>query len=379
MKHVLILSCSTGQGHNSCAQAIAEYFTSQGVPCDIRDGLDFISPQTARFISWGHSWIYRYLPGLFRWGYGFSESRPGLFDEKAPAYRFLTAGSEKLRTYIEEQDFDTVICTHVFTALILTHILKEHPMDIRTAFVATDYTCSPSMEASSLQHYFIPDISLLPDYVRSGIPAQRIIATGIPVRAQFEKRTEKADAKRLLDIGPGSRHLLIMCGSMGCGPMVKIVRRVNKIMTQDMEVSVICGTNKTLKKRLTRMCRKNSRIHIVGYTNQMSLYLDSADLYLTKPGGISTTEAAKKGLPMVFINAVDGCESYNRKFFLDRGCAVTAEPPKKLADESIRILNSWEVRGRMEKALRTRILTQGAEAIFRELKGGTAHEQRKYG
>lgn len=379
MKNVLILSCSTGMGHNSCAQAVSDYFEEAGVPCRIRDALDFISPEMAAFISWGHSWIYRYLPGLFRWGYAFSEKRPRLFDEKSLVYHFLTSGGESMAEFIREEGFDTVISTHVFSALMLTNALKDHPMAVQTAFIATDYTCSPSTEASDLQHYFIPAEALAQDYIRHGIPAQRITASGIPLRAQFEKHTDKADAKRLLGLPADCRHLLIACGSMGCGPMPKIVRRVSKAMTEDMEVSVICGTNRKLQKRLSRMCRKNSRVHIIGYSNQMALYLDSADLYMTKPGGISVTEAARKNLPMAFINAVDGCESYNMKFFLDRGCAVTADSPKKLVDTCMEILTTWEKRGSMATSLREFARESAAEMIFRELNGGVGCEQRKYG
>lgn len=379
MKKVLILSCSTGMGHNSCAQAVTDYFEEAGVSCQIRDALDFISPEMAKFISWGHSWVYRYMPGLFRWGYGFSEKRPGLFAEKSLVYRFLTSGGEKMGDFIRQEGFDTVISTHVFSALMLTNVLKSCPLPIQTAFIATDYTCSPSTEASDLQHYFIPAESLRAEYVRRGIPDQRIAASGIPLRAQFEKSADKADAKRLLGLPADSLHLLIACGSMGCGPIPRIVRRVSKAMREDMEVSVICGTNGKLQKRLTRMCRRNSRIHIIGYTNQMALYLDSADLYMTKPGGISVTEAAKKSLPMAFINAVDGCESYNLKFFLERGCAVTADSPKKLVKSCMEILTAWDKRGSMARQLREYAQRSSAEIIFRELNGGAAHEQRKYG
>lgn len=357
-------------GHNSCAQAIEEYFQKQGVTCTTQDALTFISLRTAQLMSRGHSWIYRHAPGLFRWGYQYSEDHPAVFHEDSGIYRFLTVGAERLYTYIAENHFDTIICTHVFSAMILTRILKEHPMDIRTAFVATDYTCSPSTDQSDLEHYFIPDISLSEDYIKCGIPKDRISATGIPVRLAFEKYTERADAKRLLGICANHKHLLIMGGSMGCGPIRRIVQLLSRQIAEDMEVSVICGANSCLEKKLQKMCRKNSSIHVIGYTNQIPLYLDSADLYLTKPGGISVTEAARKNLPMIFVNAVAGCESYNMQFFLKKGAAVTADSPEKLVEECIRILHSPTTRTQMEKAMRGYHLPDGATTIFREINGG---------
>ena len=96
MQRVLILSCSTGQGHNSCATAIKETFELQGVPCDIRDALGFISDKIATAVSKGHNFTYRYLPWAFKKGYHYSEIHPSVFDENSYSYRFLTIGTEPL-------------------------------------------------------------------------------------------------------------------------------------------------------------------------------------------------------------------------------------------------------------------------------------------
>ena len=69
MEKVLLLSGSTGQGHNSCAQAVKEYFEGKDIQCEVLDSLNFISEGFGRFMSWGHSFMYRHIPGLFRWGY----------------------------------------------------------------------------------------------------------------------------------------------------------------------------------------------------------------------------------------------------------------------------------------------------------------------
>lgn len=364
MKKALILSCSTGQGHNSCAQAMKDYYESQKAGCEIQDSLDFISKRLSRFLSWGHSFVYRHLPWLFRWGYRQSEKHPALFKEGSIIHKALSSGAERMYQYITVGSFDTVICTHIFSAIMLTHMLKNHPLSIQTAFIATDYTCYPGTNACALQKYFIADEAFSVDFVRMGIPKEDIIAAGIPVRQAFYKHTEKADAKRLLNIRSVSKHLLVMCGSMGCGPIPRMMKQISKRMTGDMEVSVICGTNKRLFRKLNRRYKKNSDIHIVGYTNQLSLYMDSADLYLTKPGGISVTEAAVKCLPMAFINAVAGCEQYNMDYFRKRGAAITADSPEKLAQQSILLLNSATDLQRMENALKKHPVSDGAENVF---------------
>ena len=120
----LILSCSTGQGHNSCASAIKEYFELQGQTCCIVDGLSLLSGFTSAVISQGHAFIYKSLPGFFRWGYSHAEKHPELFDEKSAVYRFLGSARKKLLQLIEEGGYDCVICTHVFTALMLKNAVK---------------------------------------------------------------------------------------------------------------------------------------------------------------------------------------------------------------------------------------------------------------
>lgn len=367
MKKVLVLSCSTGQGHNSCALAIKEYLAEQKVNCEIKDTLAFISQRFSDLMSWGHCFMYRHLPGLFRWGYKYSEKHPAVFKENSAIYKMLTSGAEYIYQFITQEQFDVIICTHPFSAMILTHILKVHSIQAKTAFVATDYTCYPGMEFCNLQHYFVPSKCLTNEFEKSGIPRERIIAAGIPVYRKMYDRTDKADAKRLLGVGSKNRHLLIMGGSMGCGSIEKIVKHIVKGLAEDMELSVICGTNGRLQKKLEQEYRRDEKIHIIGYTNQMSLYMDSADLFLTKPGGISITEAAVKKLPMAFVNAVAGCEQYNMAFFVRMGAAVTSDSAKELAEQSIRILESDTQRKKMEDALQNYQYLGGAEIIFREL------------
>ena len=149
---VLILSCNTGEGHNSCAKAIKEVYDNKGDDCVITDALNFISEKTSRFISWGHVFVYRNLPWLFNWGYGFTEKHTGVFKESNMMYNFFGKGADNLYKFIVRGTYDTVICTHPFASLMLTEAQRRYQMPIKTAFVATDYTCSPSVKDSVLDY-----------------------------------------------------------------------------------------------------------------------------------------------------------------------------------------------------------------------------------
>jgi len=374
MRKVLILSCNTGQGHNSCAQAIKSYFELQNVTCKIEDALALISKGVSDFLSAGHIFVYRYLPWLFRWGYCQSEKHPAVFQRDSIVYRELTSGTERMYQQMTEGGFDTVVCTHIFSAIMLTHMLEAHPVSVQTAFISTDYTCYPGASSCNLQKYFVADECVSDALVGTGVPRERIIPSGIPVRREFFDHVEKRDAKRLLNLHPDRKHLLVMCGSMGCGPIARMVKRIAANMTKDMEISVLCGTNKRLFQKLQRRYQKQPAVHIIDYTDQMSLYMDAADLYLTKPGGISVAEAAVKCLPMAFINAVAGCEQYNMDYFINMGAAITDKSPEKLAEKSVLLLNSEIQLRRMHAALKEHKPLDGAACVFTVLKGGRVHE-----
>ncbi len=359
-----------GQGHNSCAQAIKEYFEEQNIACEVVNAMEFISPAAARFVTWGHSFMYRHIPGLFKWGYGFFERHRGALGKGAFFYRLLTCGARRLREYLLAGGFDTAICPHVFSALALTRLLEEGPMDLRTAFVDTDYTFSPGTETSALERYYVPCTELSGDFEGRIPTPHETVVSGIPVKREFLTRRDRGEAKAELGIDPKRRHLLMMSGSMGCGPMVKILKCMRGELPDGVDVTVICGTNKRLFRKLTRAYGRDSRVRVVGYTDKVSLYMDAADLYLTKPGGISVTEAAAKNLPMVFVNPVSGCEKYNMDFYTGMGAAVTDTSVRRLARKCIELLSSDGELRKMRAALEKYRQPDGAKRIYEDLTGG---------
>lgn len=360
----LILTCNTGGGHNSCAKAIQQVFHKNGAVCDIADSLQFTSGRLSQFMSWGHTAMYRYIPGLFRWGYGFAEKHPDMLKEEGVAYKLISSGAEKLNVHIRKGGYDTIISTHVFAGLLLEQMQKEYPLNLKTAFVATDYTCSPGTAACRYDRYFIPHEKLIQEFIAQDVPGERIVVSGIPVSHDFHFRLDKEKAKERLGIDPSHSHLLMMCGSMGCGPMEELTKIFKEQMDASVELSIVCGTNEKLCQELKSIAAGNPRIHIYGYTDRMNDLMDSADLYLTKPGGLSITEAAAKRLPMVLIDAVAGCEKYNLDFFVSSGGAVTADSPEALADLCTALAKDEDRLSTMAERLSYIVEKPAAEAIL---------------
>lgn len=371
----LILSCNTGQGHNSCSAAIKECFEAHGTVCDVTDALGFISQGVSKFISKGHVFVYRHMPWLFRRGYRYSERHGEYFGEESLVYRLMARGADGLYDFICREGYDTVICPHVFSALMLTELLKRHPSTVRSCFVDTDYVCHPGAAESALDLYFMPDASIMEGH-EAEFDMTKVVESGIPVRRPFYSSRPGVQAKRALGIPEDAAHLLVMCGSMGCGPMKRLTSCLAGLLTEKQYMTVVCGTNHALKNWLDFRFEGRENIRILGYTQDISLLMDSADLYLTKPGGISTSEAAVKALPMVLVDAVAGCEEYNMEYYVSAGLAVTAEGPRKLARLSAKLLGSKERLARMQAAGRKLRSRNGAELIYSCMNNEKSEKQK---
>ncbi len=309
---VLILSANTGGGHNSCAAALAEQFERMGVACEIEDAISMISEKASGFISWGHSYVYRRLPKLFGTAYRFEERHP----PQRP-YDYFAKGAVRLQEKLLSEHFDAVVCVHVFAGMMMTELRRRYQNHIPCYFVATDYTCSPGVSSLDADAFFIPHRMLFGEFVRREIPAHKLFAAGIPVREPFYEQMEKREARRRLKLPEEGRIVLLGCGSMGCGNLERHAKELANRLPKNVALVVLCGRNEELFRDLDRFA--SDVLFVVGYTNDIPLYFSAADVYLTKPGGLMTTEAIVKRLPMVFVEAVPGCETRNLNFLSELG------------------------------------------------------------
>ena len=329
----LILSCNTGQGHNSVSGAISEAFEKRGIAAQTADALAFVSEWASKTVCEWHVRLYRYFPKTSGRGYSFAEQHPELFDDRSPIHQLLSLGVDSLYRYISDGGYEIVICPHVISAMMLTDMLRQYPeAKLRTCFIATDYTCSPMCDRSDLDLYFIPTASLIPEFKAIGVPEEKIVVTdGIPVKEKFYIKKEKAAAKRELGLPENCRHAVLMFGSMGCGQIPKLTGLILKMLPENCMITAVCGTNEAIHKKMLREFSEEYRVRILGFADDVPTLLDSADLFVTKPGGLSTAEASVKGVPMLLDNAVSGCEQYNLEFFCAAGAAVTAEGEENIA------------------------------------------------
>ncbi len=350
---VLILTCNTGEGHNSVAEAVRQVFSAAGTACDVTDALSFLSERASEAISGVHTSIYRHMPGAFRRSYQFMEQHPSVLEEDGFIARILTVGAERLWEHIQASGYDCLICPHAFSGLMVTQMRRMYPdaCSVPASFIATDYTCSPTVIDCDMDWFFVPSAGAREEFLAAGIPAERIVMTaGIPVRREFFRHVDRSEARRRLGLPQEGRMLLAMCGSMGCGHLDALAELVADRLSPGQLMAVVCGTNVRLQKKLSRIFAGREDVRILGYCDDVALLMDCADLYLTKPGGISTSEAAIKGLPMVLVDTVAGCEEYNLRYFCQSGGAVTADRQEDLVRLCLSLLEDPAALRRMSAA-----------------------------
>lgn len=358
---MIMLSCNTGEGHNSTAKAVFDVLEKRGIQCDMVDVLACLSPGFSKFVCRWHARLYKYAPKLWDVSYRAFEKKHMRSDERDVLYELLRLGTKELWVILENGNYDAILCPHVFSAMMMTELRRSKGVDIPCFFVSTDYTCSPYVDQSKLDGYFIPAQELEDEFLSAGIPGEKLIATGIPVRQDFYRKGDKREAREKLGLTGYDLVAILMGGSMGCGPMKKLAQQLPDALPENSLVVTMCGKNQKLFDTMSEIA--DPRLRVLGYCSQVPEYMDASDMIITKPGGLSSTEAGNKALPMVFINAVGGCESRNFDFFLKNGYAVGDDNPENVLRIASQLASSPEKRRTMAEALERGFRNNSAEDI----------------
>lgn len=345
---ILILSCNTGEGHNSTAKAIKEEAEERGDTVEIWDALSFWPRGTNAFICQGQEFLYKNLPDLFGFGYRLFEKYSERENKKrekgkkpSPGFSPLAKKpSEKLHDKIAEGGFDVIVCVHIFASLMVTEYRKKFGKEQPVYLIATDYTCSPGANFSDIEGCFTPAEGLTDEFISLGVKPEHILPVGIPVKNEFYVKNDKGATKDKLGLPSDKRTVLLMSGSMGCGPIAKTVESILTKLPEDCILVAVCGRNEKLLTQLKGLAEANSSLYPVGFTKKIPFYMDAADIIVTKAGGLSSTEAGTKNLPIVFIDAIPGLEVHNRDYFVSKGYAVYGNDPEDIALKISSLLNS---------------------------------------
>lgn len=359
---VLILSCNTGQGHNSAGLAVKEELERRNIPCEMKDALSFAKDRASRTISGAYIGIATRSPalfgGIYRLGSAISSSR-----RKSPVYYANARYAQPLKAYIEETGVTAVVTPHLFPAETLTCLKRRGELSVSTYAIATDYTCIPFWEETELDGYFIPHEDLAPEFEKKGIPQEKLISTGLPVSKRFNSHTDQEEARRRLDLPRNAPIFLVMTGSMGFGDISSFALDLLLTCPKAAQIVILTGNNGPLKARIDKDFAGEARVRTVPFTQEVPLYMDACDVLLSKPGGLTSTEAAVKNVPLIHTRPIPGCETCNARFFSSRGLSLFAEDPKEAAKAAALLAADETLRQSMRRRQQEAIPARAAESI----------------
>lgn len=358
----LIMSCGTGGGHNSAGKAVLEELEKRGHRAVMINPYTLKSNRLSGGIDKTYVSIVQKAPGAFGKVYSIGNWYRKL-PFRSPVYFANHAMCAAMQEYLEENHFDVVIMPHLFPAEILTN-MKQHGISIpKTIFIATDYVCIPFTEETDCDAYMIPAADLARDFIRRGIPEEKLYPFGIPTHSEFSVDEPREDVKQRLGLAIDKKYILISGGSMGGGKIDHVIDKIRIYFSKraDVELVVICGSNKELYQKLKE--QNAPGIRVIGHTEDMASYLKACHLFITKPGGLSSTEAAVCGVPILHTAAIPGCESYNARYFCERGMSIAGDITEDMLRAAEDLLNHEHASRAMVECQRSRINPYAASDI----------------
>ena len=344
IKKVLIMSASTGGGHNRAARAIKEELESRtidnmSIECEIVDSLKLVNNTMDKVISRGYEKSALYTPKAYGSVYRFSETTIASKHEfKTNPLTSLMA--RKFKHLLNESTPDLIIGTHPFPMIALSTLKKNnniHSLSRSESFykstkvdippmisVLTDYTTHSTWIQNEIDYYIVGHEYVKELLVYEGVDSEKVKAFGIPVEKSFLSHRDRETVLTELGLSPEKLTVLLMGGSFGAGNIKETLEDLIAI-DRDFQILVITGRNEHLKDKLSKMLDStihNKNICLLGYTNKMNDILASIDVLISKPGGLTTTEALLNDVPMIVPYFIPGQEEENLDFLTNCGAAL---------------------------------------------------------
>ncbi|GAB1455209.1 glycosyltransferase [Spirochaetota bacterium] len=368
-KKILILSASTGSGHIKAAQAIEEACRKDprvSEVCQI-DALQYTNVIFKRVYSRGYMKAVESAPDL--WALAFEN-----LDKPWEKTRLLTNlqrfNSLPLARKIKSFNPDICICTHFMPADLVTYMIIHDKVHCNLGIVVTDFYVHALWLQEVFTRYFVAKAENKNHLQMLGMPAERIVVSGIPVMEQFSIEISKESLHAKYKTDPNLPVVVLSAGAFGIMNANVIYKIVEQIKTP-CQIVVICGKNKELKIALEKQIAASDHIHnkyiIEGFVDTMHEYLRLADVFIGKPGGLSTSECLVSGVPMVVWDPIPGQELYNTYHILENGVGVLPDNVITIGYKVDQILSNHERMKKMKKQALAISHPKAAELIVKSM------------
>jgi len=342
-KRVLIISTSAGTGHVRAGEALTKVFEEHPMVGEVvhSDALDFTNKVFRDFYSKLYARLVQTAPEFLGWWYKQSDE-PWKTDGMRLMLDRLNTGP--LVKFIRHFNPHITVCTHFMPAGIISHLIAKNLLDAHLSIVVTDLDFHAMWLSRVFHRYFVAIEETKVHLEELGLPKERITVSGIPIDPEFATPIDRVATRFEYGLHPTRPTMLLSAGALGAGPAEFVVERLKNLRSKAQTI-VVCGRSPETRDRVLQLVGPNNvNFKVFGYTTRMPDLMKISDLFIGKPGGLTTAEALACGLPMVIVSPIPGQEERNSDHLLEEGVAVkcnemTTIPYKidTLLDDPIRV------------------------------------------
>ena len=328
---ILVTHVPAGSGHEKAAEAIAHAVRKMRPDAEVTlmNGLDGMPPRYQWAFTQGYLDVIHKYPALWGAAYHLLDLK-WLVKAVPPLHRISNSIQGKaLEEILMRHNPDVFICAHFFPAEVASHLKSTGRLKAKLITVITDYMPHNVWISPGTDAYVVGMEFTKQELIWRGVPEDRIHVLGIPTDPKFSRKGDRRALAARLGIDPEMFTLLICSGGFGTGPMEKLIEALRNIQ-EPLQALVVAGKNNALRAQVENLISSfPHKLHAYGFVDNMDELMSVSDLMVTKPGGLSCTEAMMKELPMVLVAPIPGQEARNAKIIEKFGAAVLAGPVEK--------------------------------------------------
>jgi processive 1,2-diacylglycerol beta-glucosyltransferase len=325
-RQILVLSAAVGAGHLRAAQAVELALKETAPPGTRVENVDVLTLTNALFRKvYGTAYLdlVNKAPHVLGYFYDMMD-RPRRPDSSRDALRRAVEklNLRKLESFLLDTPWDLIVNTHFLPAEIIAGLRKKRRLTVPQMTVTTDFETHRLWVNTPCDHYTTATDEGKAYLVHWGVPDENVTVTGIPIHPVFAREKPRNEVLRRQGIGGDRPVVLQLAGGFGVGPVEQLFKGLCAIETP-LEIVVVCGKNQKLQTRLQKIQPPpRHAAKILGFTTDMDELLCAADLVLSKPGGLTTSEILARGAAFAIVNPIPGQESRNSDYLLENGAAV---------------------------------------------------------
>jgi processive 1,2-diacylglycerol beta-glucosyltransferase len=325
-RRVLILSASAGTGHVRAAEALEKVFRQQPGVGEVRniDALRFTNRLFRDFYSKLYIQLVQKAPTILGIVYNTTDE-PWKTDRMRLMLDRLNTGP--LERFIARFKPDITVCTHFLPAEIISYLISKGKLNARLSIVVTDFDVHAMWLCKTFDRYFVALEESKIHLEVLGLPGDHITVSGIPIDPLFCAADNRAELRQQAGFDPNRPLFLISGGALGVSPAAGVLASLARLK-HPAQAIVVCGKNTEMQADMENQARAieaanpHLTFRILGYTNEMHRWMQMSDLFIGKPGGLTTAECLASGLPMVIVSPIPGQEDRNSDHLLEKGIAM---------------------------------------------------------